>query len=255
MPRKKTTVKKTKVKQKQNVNVRVVVNSNNKRKTVRLGRSQQQQQQERQQQPSNFPQVIQVPQFIDRPTQTGFDKNEIIDSLKTGFREIYNEAKYNEDQMNKREKMKDQEPPNKVYFSSKQDPAIKEEPKEKDKEGFQEKESVNTGMTSVSEMKRKLDSIVKKSPKADDLEPQTPSSPSRIPPFNLDGEGRGAKMVSQATSSVPFNSIDMIRRFLVDQGKYTSVNKAKLKVSVMDGRSMMLDPGLRQKFTNWYNNR
>ena len=255
MPRKKTTVKKTKVKQKQNVNVRVVVNSNNKRKTVRLGRSQQQQQQERQQQqPTNSPQVIQVPQFIDRPTQTGFDKNEIIDSLKTGFREIYNEAKYNEDQMNKREKMKDQEPPNKVYFSSKQDPAIKDEPKDEEKKGFQEKESVNTGMTSVSEMKRKLDSIVKKDSKDDDLEPQTPSLP-KIPTFNLDGEGRGAKMVSQATSSVPFNSIDMIRRFLVDQGKYTSVNKAKLKVSVMDGRSMMLDPGLRQKFTNWYNNR
>jgi hypothetical protein len=248
MPRKKTTVKKTKQKQKQNVNVRVVVNSNNKRKTVRLGRSQQQQQQ-----PTNFPQVIQVPQFIDRPTQTGFDKNDIINNVKAGIYEIV-EAKYNEDKLAKKQNLKDADTKFAVNFSSKQDPAIKDEPKEKEKEGFQEKESVNTGI-SVSAMKRMLDSVVKKDSKDDDLEPpQTPSSP-RIPQFNLDGAGRGAKLVSQATSAVPFKDIGMIRSFLVDIKRYSSKAKA-MKLKTIPGREMLEnDPALRQQYVDWWNNR
>jgi hypothetical protein len=253
MARKKTTVKKTKVKQKQNVNVRVVVNSNNKRKTVRLGRSQQQQQERQQQQPTNFPQVIQVPQFIDRPTQTGFDTKDIISNVKQGLYEVFNEAQYNEDMIAQRQNLKDADAKAAVKFSSKQDPSVKDEPKEKDKQGFQEKESQNTGI-SVSVLKRMLDSVVKKDPKDDDLEPQTPSSP-RIPQFNLDGAGRGAKLVSQATSAVPFKDIGMIRSFLVDIKKYSSKAKA-MKLKTIPGREMLEnDQALRQQYVDWWNNR
>jgi hypothetical protein len=208
---------------------------------------------------SNFPQIIQVPQFIDRPTHTGFDKNDIINNVKAGLYEVLDEAKYNEDKISQRQNLKDADTKRAVNFSTQKDP-IPDVPKEKDKQGFQEKESKNTGI-SVSALQRMLDSVVKKDSKDDDLEPpQTPSSPGKIPKFNLDGaeppRSRGARLVDQATSSVPYKQIDLIREFLVDQGRYSSINAARLGVATIPGREMLAnDQALRQQYTDWYNNR